>query len=105
MRTFQVKRLKRHRPFLIESNINICSIMGVLERIEFKRWNRAFNEVLGAYNKTEKLLIFLIYKKGYSRVKIKQKTGLSKYSYDKFSGEFKNTDEYNILKAPDEYCI
>ncbi|MDR1196186.1 MAG: hypothetical protein LBL00_06905 [Endomicrobium sp.] len=92
------------RPFIKDMNISL-KIFCNSDRIRFKTWVKRFTSVLSAYNKTETIILFLIYNKGYSRKGVTAITGLNYYQFNTFIYKFRYTDEFNILTAKNKNYI
>jgi hypothetical protein len=93
------------RPFIKDTIINICDFMNNSERKEFKAWLIDFTAALKQYNRTENVLIFLRYKKGFTHKEIIFKTHISYRKYFTFFRQFKTTDQFYILRVKDQYVI
>ncbi|MDR3113365.1 MAG: hypothetical protein LBU09_03220 [Endomicrobium sp.] len=97
--------MNRKRPFLIDKNLTIVKIFSNSDRKEYSDWQKSFNGFLSAYNKTEKIILFLKYNKGYSLLEIIKKTKLSRRKIYTFFVSFKSADQYDILRAKNKYAI
>jgi hypothetical protein len=89
----------RKRPFIKENSIKLSEVFNNPERRLFRLWCVKIEDFIFVYNKTEVILMYLIYNKGFSRKKILSKLKISQWAYDKFIYQFRHTDEYTILSA------
>lgn len=74
-------------------------------RKEFLNWKKRYEDALGSYNKTTKIILFMKYYNGDTYRKISNVTGISRGTLYAFFKKFKSVDNWACLRAKNRFEI